>query len=71
MGVYSRKTDIKIGDLVLLQEGIPACVYDISTTGNMVSVNWLGEGHQLHKKLIDVSGLPHSWGMIKVERLLR
>jgi hypothetical protein len=71
MGTLSRKPELKIGDLVLLQEGIPASVFDVSADGTKVHVNWLDEQSKMHRKMVNITGHPSTWGMLKVERLPR
>lgn len=72
MGLYSKRSDIKIGDLVILKEGLSATVYDISLSFPHAYVNWIdGPKHELKKKAIDISGPPHTWGIVKVERVAR
>lgn len=67
MGTLSRKPVFKIGDTVLLREGVVAYVYDINEMKTCVYVNWVdGPKDEMHKQALSIVGAPHTWGLMKV-----
>lgn len=70
MGMHSPRPRplLKVGDTVLLREGIVAHIYDINAEATCVYVNWVeGRKDTMQKAAVDVSGTPDTWALLKVE----